>query len=477
MKLKIFNVKPLVVWLFLIAALPALAQKSVSKDSTDYRQQMRQLRNQMRQLQQQMNRLEVQELRKQAQTLRNQGQALRSTGKYYEWGDLDPVTINGQKLSDSIVTRLKLNSVHLNDSIVGNLTNTINQQVWAQVAPLHQLSTTIRPLTPMRGIESEADLKKLVQSGDIKEKVKTYSKTYPVNSNDTIQIKNSYGRVSVNTWNKSEVKVDIEMKAYANEEADAQKLLDNISITEGKDNNQISFKTNIASTRINNSNTNVLGTWFNSGKRYTRKMVINYIVYMPAKSHLNVSNTFGSIILPELLGKVSINLNNGSLISQPLVNPENRYNISFSDGNIAAVNGGKLNVSYSRLNVGTADKLKATSSFSALEVDKLKSWGDVAIRYGEGLKVNELDKNVKNLNINASFTKLAINPGNDVNFDVTTHLGDFNYDTTDVKLVNEMPAADEHRVRTTKIYKGKIGKGDANKTISIKSSFTNVKFD
>ncbi|QJD96706.1 hypothetical protein HH214_12905 [Mucilaginibacter robiniae] len=471
MKLKIFNLTLYMMCAFMLLSLPSFAQTNSAKDTTDYRQQMHQLREQMRTLQHQMSRLQMQELRKQTQVLRKQSQSLYIVpGQQFDLGTLNSLKLNSQKLTDSIINTLKLNDSSLN---LKSLTSTLNNRIYARIAPMSRLSGTMN----MGHNESEAELRKQVQSGDVKEKIKTYSKSYPVSNNDTIQIKNSYGKVSVNTWNKSEVKVEVEIKAYANEEADAQNLLNNIIINDSKKNAVVAFKTDIDIPKSVNKNGNILGTWFNSGKRYTRKMIINYTVYMPAKSHLNINNTFGSIVLPELLGKVNIILSNGSLISQPLVNPENRYNISFSDGNIAAVNGGKLNVSYSRVNVGTADKLKATSNFSTLNVDKLKSWGDVAVRYGEGFKVNELDKNLKNLNVNAAFTKLAITPGDNVDFDITTHLGNFNYDTTDVKLTSGLPTSNERGSLSTRTYKGKIGKGNINKVINIKSSFTNVKFN
>jgi len=40
-------------------------------------------------------------------------------------------------------------------------------------------------------------------------KVKNYSKRYPLDGNDRIKLSNQYGKITVNTWDKHEVKVDI----------------------------------------------------------------------------------------------------------------------------------------------------------------------------------------------------------------------------------------------------------------------------
>jgi hypothetical protein len=92
---------------------------------------------------------------------------------------------------------------------------------------------------------NDADFEKKVQSGEYKMKSKSYSKSYNVDANDKLQIENRYGKVEVNTWAKNEVKVDVEIKTYANEDDDAQKLLDMVKINDSKDGNGVNFKTQI----------------------------------------------------------------------------------------------------------------------------------------------------------------------------------------------------------------------------------------
>jgi hypothetical protein len=325
--------------------------------------------------------------------------------------------------------------------------------------------------------DNDKVFKEKLQSGEIKEKTKAYSKTYSVDANDKLQINNTYGKVTVNTWAKNEVKVDVQIKTYANEDETAQAMLDNISITDSKENSLVSFKTTIEPTKFKNSNANFIGTMFSSGKSNTRKMEVNYTVYMPVKSQLDVTNRFGSITLPDLSGKVNVRLSYGSLVSQELSNIDNDIKVSFGDARIANLHSGDVNVSYGKLFLGTADKLKARVSFGSVNVDKLTSSGDIAAHYGEGITVGELDKNLKSLNVNAQFTKVNLGVKDNYDFDVTTHLGSFNYDKNFVKVISTTPEEGTRHYSTTRTFKGQVNKGNSDKAITIKSTYSQVRFD
>src|ERR1700759_2617768 len=84
-------------------------------------------------------------------------------------------------------------------------------------------------------------------NGDDIEKKKNISKTYSVSSSDQLDITNSFGEVVINTWDKSEIKVDVEITAEASSEERAQSLIDNIDVKENRSGNTISFKTNVES--------------------------------------------------------------------------------------------------------------------------------------------------------------------------------------------------------------------------------------
>ncbi|MES2428689.1 MAG: hypothetical protein V4560_17025 [Bacteroidota bacterium] len=321
---------------------------------------------------------------------------------------------------------------------------------------------------------TDANLDKQVQSGEVKEKSKTFSKSYPVDASDKLQIDNRYGKIIVNAWNKNEVKVDVEIKAYANEDADAQKLIDQTTIISNKEKDLVSFKTD-----IEKSENSWWGTSSENGKiTKVRKVVINYTVYMPAKSALTINNRYGIVSLPSLGGKLNINNTYGGLIAKDLTNTGNVIVVRYGDANIGSLTGSDISVAYGSLALESADNLNATISYSPAKIGKLNSSGTINLRYGDGLVINDLGKQLKTLTVNSSYAPVKLGSMADTNadFDVTVHNSDFMYNNA-VNVTSTTPDK-ERGYTSTKTYKGHVGKGNADKLIVIKANYGGgVKFE
>jgi hypothetical protein len=320
---------------------------------------------------------------------------------------------------------------------------------------------------------SDADMDKKVQSGEVKMKTKNFTKTYTVDGDDKLQIDNRFGKITVNTWAKNEFKVDVEIKAYANEDADAQKLLDQVSITDKKDNSVIGFTTVIGD---NDHKNTFWGTWTTNGKTTVRKTVINYIVYMPAKSPLTITNRYGGTVLPDLYGKLNINNSYGNLSAKSLTNAANVISVKYGSADIENLVGSDLDVAYGNLNLTSADKLNADVSYGSAKIGKLNASGTINVKYG-GLQIIGLDKALKSLSVNSSYSPVKLGALGNADFDVTVHYGGFTYDDGSVNVVTKTPTDDNRSWTSTKTYKGHVGKGSNDKVIVIKSNYSSVKFD
>ncbi len=452
MKLKIFNVKVLLLSCLLMVVQGSFAQQNKADSDKDFDRQMQKLQGQMRDLQKQVQKLQTQKLKEKSAEL--------------------------QKLSKELTTRAL---AHVDDFNIAGIEKGLGVTVVPNLEGLGKISPQV--YTQLNGLKlspqvynfkfDEKSLQEKMQNGEIKEKTKTYTKTYSVDADDKLIINNAYGKVTVNTWTKNEVKVDVQMMAYARSEDDAQKLLNDITIQDSKENSVVSFKTNIALGKI--TNTNVISAWFNSDRDIPRKMEINYTVYMPAKSQLDITNKFGNVSLPSLSGKVNIALTSGELRSQELNNPQ----IKLTGGNalINTLNNGAVNVTYGFLFLGTANNVKAKVVYGGMSVDKLKTYGDLAAVYGKGIKVVEVDKSCKNLNVKANYTQVNLGVKDDYDFDVTTTLGSFDYDKNVVKVITTTPEENTSHFSTTRTFKGQVNKGSSDKAITVKSTYSQVKFD
>ncbi|GAB3922705.1 prefoldin domain-containing protein [Mucilaginibacter myungsuensis] len=316
---------------------------------------------------------------------------------------------------------------------------------------------------------NDTELEKKIASGDVKMKTKNISKSFSVDANDVVKIDNKFGKVTINAWNKNEVKVDVDIKTYANDDDKADKLLDAVNIDSDKSSDGVSFITKIS--RHDGNNVSI-----GNGKYVINKTVINYTVYMPAKNPLNITNSYGAVILPDMNGKLTIKNQFGNFTAKALTNPDNSIEVRYGNANIESLYGSNLAVSFGALDLQLADKLNAKLEYTPAKIGRLTNSADIKVHFGEGIQIATLDKNLKTLSINSSYAPVKLASLNDANFNVTTSYGGFTYNDDKVNVTSKSPESDRS-INTTKVYKGTIGKGDSDKLITIKSNFSSVKFD
>src|SRR5690606_10586096 len=125
------------------------------------------------------------------------------------------------------------------------------------------------------------------------EKRKTFDKTYKVSKSDVLNIDNKFGSVHVNTWNRSEIQVKVDIISRANSDQVAQEMLNKINVTDNRSGNNIVVRTEMGSM---------------NSKSGHQSFEINYTVNMPADNNLMVKNSFGNVYLPDMKGKVDLHV-------------------------------------------------------------------------------------------------------------------------------------------------------------------------
>lgn len=316
-------------------------------------------------------------------------------------------------------------------------------------------------------------LVKAHDDGDFKiEKKKNYTKTYPVTASTKVKLENAFGEMKIITWDKSEVKVDVDVTVKANNEDRAKELLDNIKFEDGKEGNSVYFRTS-----ANDKN----GNWKNKNKNKNdnedaddddddddkdnqkgkhrnygnTSMEINMTVYMPASNPIEASNSFGAMTVPDLTGEAEIASKFGSLKCGKISNNK-ELSVEFGKGDIKHINGGEVNI-----------------KFSTASIDKLSGDVKANFEFSKGTTIN-LDNSLKGLKLYNSYSTVELELSKDMSaeFDVKTSFGDFK-NHSDAKISEEKEDDDDHGPKFDHKYSGKIGNGDVK--IKIKSSFGTTK--
>ncbi len=291
-----------------------------------------------------------------------------------------------------------------------------------------------------------APLFMMAAGGDNVEKKRTINKKYTVGPNDRLDIENSFGDVTVTTWDKDEIQVDVEIGVRANNESNAQKMLDQIEVDDKQFGGNISFRTEIG--RMGNNNK------YNNNEN-NRKFYIDYKVSMPSRNRLRIENQFGKINIPDFTGVTELTSKFGELTTGRLTNSK-QIHVEFGKADIGPLNDANVVFKFN-----SASTLRGVSGNSKVNVEFC---GNVNI---------VVDNATTQLSVVQSYSSinLQVTEFLSARYDIYTNFGDFE-NKTDFHIA--APDEDESSgPKFDKKYSGQSGTGTAN--IKVKSSFGTVR--
>ena len=245
-------------------------------------------------------------------------------------------------------------------------------------------------------------------------KTKKVLKTYSAST--YLKIDTRYSRVEFKTWDKDEIKFDIEISAEGKKADKIQTMLDNINIdmTEGDD--LIIVKTTFGDfftfKKLNNS-------IFNKGK-----IKINYIVYLPAKTQLDLVQKDSRIFIASHTGNIKLDLANCELTAENL-SGENDFQLrSSSFLKIREINEVNLDAGGSEINIEEANKITGNSRDSKYKLGAINNLNIKSSR--DNFEIKEIES----LYGSSSMSKFDISYlGNEIDYDINLgHLFIFNVD-------------------------------------------------
>lgn len=334
-----------------------------------------------------------------------------------------------------------------------------------------------------------------IDKGKLK-KTKTVEKEFVVSDQNTVDITNKYGDLTITTWDKNTVSIVVTITVSSNDDEAVQEKLDNINIEFNQANNTVYAKTLIKSSKTKWS-------WFGSEKSV--EMSIDYEIKMPLSNHVDLENDYGSIYIDKLEGKSKIDCDYGSIHLGELHNKFNDINMDYGHAsNIEYMNSGKINSDYSNISVEKANNLVLSADYTHFEindVDKVSynnDYGSLKIAKakvveGSGdyltFKVNEIIKKLEidsdygsikiyklykdfdKVTIDANYTgiKIGIETDASFNFKTTTSYADITFEDLNVDITHK-------EVKTfSKNYTGNINGKNPNSILNIDSSYGGIK--
>lgn len=283
---------------------------------------------------------------------------------------------------------------------------------------------------------------------------KEINKSFDVDKNATLIVKNKFGLVHCENWDKSSISIKVTITVDASSQEKAEKYFDKIDITLTGNRSEVKAITEFGNNAFkNNSNISV-----------------DYLIYMPASASVDITNKFGEVILNEVQGTSDIYVAYGSLRAKRLLGESNKLKMSFSedcfigylnsgdivlkysDLEVSEVKNVSLETGFSELKIGTAEvitlesgyddlyigtvrDLDLESDFSEMEIRNVKQRLVVDYSYGE-LNVKQIDKDFLLIDLDSSFgeASIGIEEGASFKLIATIKMGEFEFPEEKARL-------------------------------------------
>jgi hypothetical protein len=235
---------------------------------------------------------------------------------------------------------------------------------------------------------------------DDPQRTKSFSKSYSLGRGEKVNISNIYGSLIVKTWDKNEVKVDADIRAFANSEDEAQKLIDNVSISSAKNGDEAVFKT-----QLEDKNSN-WGNGSRNGRRWRREVKIFMTVYLPSSAALTASQQYGNVELPDFSGPTSLRVQYGKLITGNLSNTNNFISAQYTSVNLQDVNKATIKQQYgSGLTIASIGDLNLNAQYATVRIGDIKRNASIRQQYGSGLTITSVGGN---LDLDAQYASVKV---------------------------------------------------------------------
>lgn len=269
-------------------------------------------------------------------------------------------------------------------------------------------------------------------------KDKTIRKSFPFQAGTKLEVSNKYGPLEVHLWEKDSVKVQMDIEVTQRKTELAEVLLDRVQLHTESHNDYFLLET------ILEKSNNVFDRWlpqslFDDLFKGDNRISVNYHIWIPDNTTLDLHNKYGNVYLPDLKGETKIKVEYGDLNAKSFYLPAS-VSVAYGDAYLEKANLLDLDLrNCDEVEVGEVGKMRLLSRgsgieienvdtlyldsqndrieveqaweidgeflFSKVEVDMVRQGLNFDTRWGR-LKVRELDAKVKKFRITSRSTKL-----------------------------------------------------------------------
>jgi hypothetical protein len=267
------------------------------------------------------------------------------------------------------------------------------------------------------------------------------SKSY-TGQNKTLQIQSKFSNIKIVTWDKNEIKVDVQVTTSSSNQEMAASTFKEIDIKESIAGNNIKLETILP------------GAGDGSVRKCSNcknEIAIYITIQMPANIPLRIVNSFGNVIVPDYSGSLSLDVSYGSLTA----------------GELSAID--RLNVVDGTVKISSAKNTTAFFKNTSIQIDELA--GNVAMQMQFCTNTSlGITNRLQSLTLNASNGKIKLLPASDFSgaYEMGTDHGSFSNHTNTI-FKNNTASSGNAAGQIVK-HMGKAGAG--TRKVNVVSTFS-----
>ena len=327
-------------------------------------------------------------------------------------------------------------------------------------------------------------------------KEKTIKKEYDVDANALLKVKNSYGNITLNSWDQNRIEIEVHIKTNGNNEEKVQKRLDEIDVEFDASSSMVSAKT------LFNKSESWGWKW---GRKNNVNVQVNYTIKLPVKNSVNLSNDYGGIKIDRIDGHAKISCDYGRLDIGELRGRNNQLNFDYtSKSSIEYINSAEITADYSgfviekagdivlradytnstinqmgsldystdygNLEVGEAENVQGNGDYIKVKLGTVHGNVDINADYGS-IHIDRMAEDAGNINIRTDYTgiKIGYDPNYNFDFEITAeYAGVSGKEDFEINISKERS--------NERYYKGYYGSESSGNTVNITSDYGSISF-
>lgn len=256
---------------------------------------------------------------------------------------------------------------------------------------------------------------------------KKIEKSFKMTNAGELHIDNKHGNVSITGWNENRVGITINVEVSHKKKENAKELLDRI-IPEIKTAGDF---VSITST-ISDKNISTFSSYFKKVNPFEfdkNNVDINYTVYIPVNTEIDITNKFGDVLIDSWTGKLKANIEHGDLwINDDVTNA--KINMKFGKLRGKSITYGVVNMKNGDIDLKASENLILNTSGVNIELksvndlELISSKDEASIGYVKNIKGElkysntQIDSVGSKIDLNMNLAELRVKKIKDTNPEV-----------------------------------------------------------